>query len=96
MSTAASGNRQHATRQLHMLDEAWWLRLPFGGTQASEDEREKAEAQFKLVGEAYAVLSDPAKRARYDQGEPFKLQAGASALLPALSASLVHVLAVCM
>lgn len=36
--------------------------------QASEEERSAAEVQFKLVGEAYSVLSDANKRARYDQG----------------------------
>ncbi|GAB4814815.1 hypothetical protein N2152v2_001861 [Parachlorella kessleri] len=36
--------------------------------KASEEERDSAEAQFKLVGEAYSVLSDAKKRARYDQG----------------------------
>jgi molecular chaperone DnaJ len=33
----------------------------------NHDRRDEAEAQFKEIGEAYAVLSDPDKRARYDQ-----------------------------
>ena len=35
--------------------------------QASEAEQKIAEKNFKEVGEAYAVLSDEQKRARYDQ-----------------------------
>ena len=31
------------------------------------DNAEEAEGKFKLVGEAYSVLSDPAKRATYDE-----------------------------
>ena len=33
----------------------------------NHDRRDEAEARFKEIGEAYAVLSDDSKRARYDQ-----------------------------
>ena len=33
-----------------------------------QDDKEEAEKMFKEIGEAYACLSDPQKRARYDAG----------------------------
>ena len=36
---------------------------------ASENEKQEQEKKFKEIGEAYAILSDSRKRARYDRGE---------------------------
>ncbi|KAJ9442054.1 DnaJ-like protein subfamily C member 7-like protein [Diplonema papillatum] len=35
---------------------------------ASDEEKETAEAKFKEIGEAFAILSDPQKRRKYDMG----------------------------
>ena len=37
-------------------------------SNSSEEKRAEAEARFKDIGEAYAVLSDQKKRQMYDEG----------------------------
>lgn len=43
---------------------------------ASPEEKEAANKKMKDIGEAYAVLSDPDKKATYDRGDEFDNQGG--------------------
>lgn len=45
---------------------------------ATEVEQEQAEKQFKDIGEAYSVLTDPQKKARYDAGQDLEEIEGCS------------------
>merc|ERR1719309_1642110 len=45
-------------------------------TQAEEAERKEEEKKFKEVNEAYSVLSDKNKRARYDAGHDLEEEGG--------------------
>ena len=40
---------------------------------ATDQEQEEAEKQFKDIGEAYSVLTDPQKRRRYDAGQDLEV-----------------------
>eukprot|EP01064_Diplonema_japonicum_P028578 TRINITY_DN440_c2_g2_i1.p1 TRINITY_DN440_c2_g2~~TRINITY_DN440_c2_g2_i1.p1 ORF type:complete len:477 (+),score=159.73 TRINITY_DN440_c2_g2_i1:36-1466(+) len=49
----------------HLSAKEWH---PDKWNSSSEEEKETAEAKFKEIGEAFAILSDPNKRRKYDMG----------------------------
>eukprot|EP00467_Chlorarachnion_reptans_P004254 CAMPEP_0114517820 /NCGR_PEP_ID=MMETSP0109-20121206/18105_1 /TAXON_ID=29199 /ORGANISM="Chlorarachnion reptans, Strain CCCM449" /LENGTH=498 /DNA_ID=CAMNT_0001698381 /DNA_START=405 /DNA_END=1901 /DNA_ORIENTATION=- len=52
------------------------LALKLHPDKVPESERDEAEKQFREIGEAYEVLSDPESRGKYDRGEDVQANQG--------------------
>lgn len=55
------------TNLFHII--AALIHHPDRHANSTEDEKKEEEKKFKEVGEAYTILSDPAKKSRYDNGQ---------------------------
>lgn len=63
ISTAASSEEIKKAYRKRAMDHH-----PDRHSHSSDEERREQEVKFKEVGEAYAILSDPTKKMRYDNG----------------------------
>jgi len=56
--------------------------LKYHSDKASADDRDEAEKKFKQVNAANSILSDPAKRQRYDAGTHLPIRTDHAKALP--------------
>lgn len=53
----------------NMIRKRALIHHPDRHANATDVERKEQEKKFKELGEAYGILSDPKKKARYDSGQ---------------------------